>query len=596
MNHTAMKIIGGTIGMLSIVALTLAAALAVNTSPADAKERNLTESAVDLRYLTSNTGGSSGDHGQRLITRTNERIAQEFRVGQGGPDHAADGLGAHKYSILKIEVEQTWSGRHASAQVDARIYHSLGSGADLRPHAQVCTLEYASHNSGQMTFHAPDYGCRVHGLESYFAVFSLKDASNNAEIEITNDAASGYDNWDMAGHFLASSGGSKTWTSESGRLRVAITARALYEDPPDVAYTRPKSIRANEGEPTTYHAKMVSKPRIGWNFRVDTVHSELPSTMVCPGHPIPPPSLSCLITPDNWGSAIPITVTPPHDDDGDGAKFLMKHQVFQTDPKDGNETASWEEDTLRIVVTDDDRHEFRGPSSFTMPEGEIRSLILTLGAKPAGDIPVTVTVAGPFVTSEYIGTFTGNEWKDGYGIVLETMNDDVALEKTGSLTVSYTPNAGDEDPAWADTRPLTIPIRIEDDDTPGFYLAPVVGAFNRYCPPEMTTECDGYHVEIDEDDFIRYIWKLDTEPLEPVTIRATRWRGVRVIENSEFTYDSTNWDSCCPPVIRVKANRFAFDARDRYAEVRYQVTSSGPDYKDMTIPPLRVTIKNIDPN
>ena len=87
MNHTAMKIIGTTIGMLSIVALTQGAAvLAVNTSPADAQERNLTESTVDLRYLTSSTGGTpSGDHGQRLITTTNERIAQEFRVGQGGP-------------------------------------------------------------------------------------------------------------------------------------------------------------------------------------------------------------------------------------------------------------------------------------------------------------------------------------------------------------------------------------------------------------------------------------------------------------------------------------------------------------------------------
>ena len=172
-----MKVIGTTIGILFLIALTLAAVLAVNTSPADAQERNLTESTVDLRYVTSSTSGSSGDHGQRLITTTNERIAQEFWVGQGGPDHAADGLGAHKYSILKMEVEQTWTGRHASAQVDARIYRSLGSGADLHPHAQVCTLEYASHNNDQMTFQAPDYGCRVYGLESYFAVFSLKDAS-----------------------------------------------------------------------------------------------------------------------------------------------------------------------------------------------------------------------------------------------------------------------------------------------------------------------------------------------------------------------------------------------------------------------------------
>ena len=34
----------------------------------------------------------------------------------------------------------------------------------------------------------------------------------------------------------------------------------------------------------------------------------------------------------------------------------------------------------------------------------------------------------------------------------------------------------------------------------------------------------------------------------------------------------------------------------RLAEVRYQVISSGPDYKNLTIPPLRVTIKNIDPD
>ena len=31
----------------------------------------------------------------------------------------------------------------------------------------------------------------------------------------------------------------------------------------------------------------------------------------------------------------------------------------------------------------------------------------------------------------------------------------------------------------------------------------------------------GWNVEIDEDDFMRYTMKILTEPLEPVTIRAT---------------------------------------------------------------------------
>ena len=55
-----MKVIGTTIGILSLVALTLAAVLAMNTSPADAQERNLTESTVDLSYITSSHGGSTG--------------------------------------------------------------------------------------------------------------------------------------------------------------------------------------------------------------------------------------------------------------------------------------------------------------------------------------------------------------------------------------------------------------------------------------------------------------------------------------------------------------------------------------------------------
>ena len=592
MNNKAKKIIGDTIGMLSLVAIALVAVLVTNTAPADAQERTLTESSVELIYLTSSNTGSPGDDGQRVIETTNERIAQGFWVGQGGPNYATNGSGAHKYSIKNIEVEQTWTGRHASTEVDARIYRSLES----RPHSQVCTLEYASHNGDRITFRAPDYGCKVYGLESYFVVFSLKDAANRAEIEITNDAVSVYDNWDMAGHFLASTGGSKTWTSESGRLRVAITARALYEDPPDVAYTRPKFIRANEGEPTTYHAKMVSKPRIAWNFRVDTVNSELPSVMVCPGNPAPPPSLSCLITPNNWGKAVAITVTPPHDDDGDGAKFLMKHQVFQKTPHNNAENAVWEEDTLRIVVTDDDKYQVIGPPSISITEGHEDSILLRLGAKPAGTIPIEVTVTGPVEQNSFNIQFAGDDWKDGVTIHVVISDDNVALKRTASLTTAYAPNPGNEDPAWTNTRPLTIPIRIIDDDVPGYDLAGAIGTFSKYYPIASAPDIYGYQVEVDEDAYVRYAVKLLTEPLEPVTIRATHWRGVRVIENSEFTYDSTNWNGSTPPFIKVKANRFAFDARDRYAEVRYQVTSSGSDYKDLTIPPLRVTIRNIDPN
>ena len=83
MNHKAMKIIGSTIGMLSIVAVALVAVLAVNTSTTDAQDRYLTESSVEVLYLTSSNHGNAGDDGQRVIETTNERIAQGFWVGQG---------------------------------------------------------------------------------------------------------------------------------------------------------------------------------------------------------------------------------------------------------------------------------------------------------------------------------------------------------------------------------------------------------------------------------------------------------------------------------------------------------------------------------
>ena len=595
MNHTAMKIFGGTIGMLSLVAIALVAVLVTNTAPADAQERTLTESSVELIYLTSSNTGSPGDDGQRVIETTNERIAQGFWVGQGGPNYATNGSGAHKYSIEQIQVEQTWTSRHASTEVEARIYRSLES----RPHSQVCTLEYASHRNDDITFRAPDYGCKVYGLEHYFVVISLKDATNNAEIEITEDSTLDYDDWSMDNHFLSSVGGSKTWKSEDNRLRVAIRAKALYEDPPDVGYTRPKFIRATEGQPKTYYAKFASKPRIAWNFRVDTVNSELTSSMVCPRSPAPPPSASCLITPHNWQSPIAITVTPPHDDDGEGTKFLMKHQVFQKAPHNNAENAVWEEDTLRIVVTDDDKYEFVGPKgTVNITEDIGHSIVIRLGAKPTGNFRVTATLTGfeDLLGASSTFSFTGNDWTDGYHYQIAPTDDQVAQERTGSLTVTYAPNPGDEDPAWANIRPLTIPIKIIDDDIPGYDLAGAVGTFTRYYPLVTAPDIYGYQVDVDEDASVRYALKLLTEPLEPVTIRATHWRGVRVIENAEVTYDSTNWNAATPPFFKVKANRFAFDAKDRYAEVRYQVISSGSDYRNLLIQPLRVTIRNIDPN
>ena len=349
---------------------------------------------------------------------------------------------------------------------------------------------------------------------------------------------------------------------------MAITAKALYEDHPDVAYTRPKFIHANEGEPTTYYAKMVSQPRIAWNFRVDQGNSELTASMTCANGSA---ASSCLITPRNWGIPIAITVTPPHDDDGDRAKFLMEHQVFQKAPHNNAENALWEEDTLRIVVTDDDKYEFVGPSSFSILEGRGDNVRIRLGVKPAGNLRVTATITGFAVqlAESPVFAFIGDDWTDGFSYFVLPTDDDVARIRTGSITFSYTPPPGEEDPAWANIRPLTIPIKIIDDDIPGFSLASAVGSFTSHCPVGMTTNCQRYDVEIDEDDFVRYTIKLLTEPLEPVTIRATHWRGVRVIENAEITYDSTNWNTATPPFFKVKANRFAFDARDRYAAGLY---------------------------
>ena len=197
----------------------------------------------------------------------------------------------------------------------------------------------------------------------------------------------------------------------------------------------------------------------------------------------------------------------------------------------------------------------------------------------------------PFTTDGYDTNF------ERARVGMKAPDDNIALDRTGVITVEYVQKDGDP-PEYAEhAKTLIVPVTFVNDDIAGFHLAPHSAMpFTPYCPSSVAAECYGYEVDIDEGESARYSLRLDTEPLEPVTIRATHWRGVRVIENSEFTYDSTNWNSSTPPFIKVKANRFAFDARDRYAEVRYQVTSLGSDYKNLHLPPLRVTIKNIDPS
>ena len=255
---------------------------------------------------------------------------------------------------------------------------------------------------------------------------------------------------------------------------------------------------------------MASKPRIAWNFRVDQDNSDLPATMVCPNGST---ASSCLITPPNWGSPIAITVTPPHDDDGDRAKFLMKHQVFQKAPHNNAETASWEEDTLRIVVTDDDKYEFKGPSSVTIKEGETHTIAIRLGVDPVKALTATATITGftDQLSASSVFSFTGNAWKDGAEYLVWPTDDEVAQARTGSITVRYTPNPGDEDPAWANTPPLTIPIKIIDDDVAGYDLEGVVGTtFTKYHPIAMAHEIYGYQVDINEGESVRYALKLLT--------------------------------------------------------------------------------------
>ena len=128
---------------------------------------------------------------------------------------------------------------------------------------------------------------------------------------------------------------------------------------------------------------------------------------------------------------------------------------------------------LAVTVTDDDSPNLIiRPATFRLDEGQSRDFTVKLATLPTAEVTVAVSSgdAGAATVSKDSLTFTTDTWDDLQTVTVESVQDEDAADEPVVISLSAT--GGDY--AGIDG---TVPVTVEDDETPDFVIDPASLAF-----------------------------------------------------------------------------------------------------------------------
>ena len=315
------------------------------------------------------------------------------------------------------------------------------------------------------------------------------------------------------------------------------------DDPFGVTVTE-AALDVTEGSTATYQVKLDTKP----SANVTVTPSSEDADVVT----VSPPSLT--FTPSDWNTAQEVTVTVAEDDDTSNEEATITHTAASTDTGYNGITIG----SVVVSVEDKDHPQITlssNQTSISEPSGTATiTASVPAGYEPEADLTIALAHSGTAAggTDYSVGTLTILAGQISGEATLSVTDDSIDEdEETIALTGSA---AGYEDSA-------ALSIALEDDDTAGLAVS--------------TTQLD-----INEGADGQFQVKLDTAPLNNVTVSIAEASDAISVSSDSLTFTSNNWsDYQTVTVTGVSDDDYA----DETATITTSATSSDPKYNTTSL-------------
>ncbi len=318
---------------------------------------------------------------------------------------------------------------------------------------------------------------------------------------------------------------------------------------------------SERGTTDTFTVVLDTQPTVGMTINI--LSGDASEALVSKaGDTAPATSTTLRFSTSNWNQAQTVTVTGVNDDVVDGDQTYAIQTMVQESGEDGGDDPNYVGVTNRVrtTTTDDDAVSLKIETSGATEvseSGTTDTFIVTLGSEPTGDIGISISS-----NNENEGTvnptslvFSTANWNSPQTVTVTGMDDNVADgDQTFDIVLThssgYTSN-------YNSLSPHEVRVTTTDDDNPGVTATP-------------------RNLVIMEGGSDTYTLKLDSVPVENVTITIASSDGDVIATPAVLTFTAANWNGAQTVTVSALADM------DDYAEGGVTLSHTVGSYGSVT--------------
>ncbi len=330
-----------------------------------------------------------------------------------------------------------------------------------------------------------------------------------------------------------------------------VTIKVIDNDNAGIELS-PSSLNITEGDSETYSVQLTSLPS-----------SQVTINIAESGGGITFSPQVLRFAASNWDEPQEVSVQADPDDNSFGEVFTLTHTATSSD-LDYNEQTK----ILTVTVTDDDAAGIGlTPPSLDMMEDGTQTYSVQLLSQPVERVTINIVESGGVVKFlPQVLHFEASNWGVPQEVTVRGDPDDNSINEASTLIHTATSS----DPSYNE-QTATLTITVTDNDVAEIKLAPS-------------------SLSVIEGDAKTYSVRLQSEPVEPVTIRIDELGGVVTFSPRLLRFSASNWNE--PQEVTVQGEPDDNSINENTTLI-HTVTSSGPDYNGKTAT-LPVTVTDND--
>ena len=319
----------------------------------------------------------------------------------------------------------------------------------------------------------------------------------------------------------------------------------------------PLNLTIDEGGSRTYTVVLTSKPSRDVVVEVERRGDE---------DVVPRPD-SLTFDVSNWDEPQTVTVQALQDPDAVDDIAILGHSTASSDSAYGGMAVP---DVSVSVIDDDAVGVSVSPRELTISEGDSGTVTVVLTSKPSEEVRLSLRSNNSDISTLPVSlTFSPATWSTTQQVSVPVSKDDDATDEVGTLTFSATSS----DPTYHGIPVPTVSVDITDDDNAGVKVVP------------------NPHMSVPEGESATYTVVLLSQPMATVTVSILSSNPkmlTAIIDQVTFSQD--NWNIAQAVGFDTFYDDNTLDDNEVFS---HSAKSYDPNYKSISVTPLRVTITDL---